>query len=62
MQATEIYKKQNLENRVAFSARPVLLVVDFVKRLRDFVDCIRQRHSVTEIASILASTRWPSNF
>ena len=57
MQATEIYKKQNLENRVAFSARPVLLVVDFVKRLRDFVDCIRQRHSVTEIASILASTR-----
>ena len=35
MQATEIYKKQNLGNRVGFGARPALLVVDFVNGFND---------------------------
>jgi hypothetical protein len=30
MQATDIYQKQNLGNRVGFGTRPALLVVDFV--------------------------------
>jgi maleamate amidohydrolase len=35
MQATEIYKKQNLGNRVGFGTRPALLVVDFVNGFND---------------------------